>query len=61
MAGERVMWLVWHPDKPTAYPSVDKKEAQEKAARYEMFVQWDEMAATGWRCSQITVKEADGE
>jgi hypothetical protein len=60
MAGERVMWLVWHPISGISY--VDDNELDAIAlACDENEAMWDSLRLCGWRCDQITVKETDDE
>ena len=61
MAGERTMWLVWNDDQIHSYVETSRMEAKRNAIRFEMFRGWAAMKAANWRCTQITVKEADDE
>lgn len=52
MAGERVMWKIWHPINACAWVFPNYQQAQ--------MAMWS-FGISNWRCSQITVKEADDE
>jgi len=57
MAGERTMWLVWIP----------LEEGETRQGHAEVYLNQEDALReipnppTSWRCSQITVKEAEDE
>jgi hypothetical protein len=60
MAGDQMMWLVWHPISGISYVDNNERDAIALACDENEAV-WGSLQLCGWRCSQITVKEADDE
>lgn len=64
MAGERTMWLVHKWGAGNSFSGESERDAWQSAFRGlgGMNATWRaDLEADGWRCSQITVKEAENE